>query len=192
MVELTQHRLYHFPLVITEVIYDHKAHFLTGIQKGKNRLPHNIRTEQWRMGRAAAVSIKPPLILPGYELGKSGISLLTLLTEHLAHRGVGLLKRQIPLSQHTQHRRPLAERASRVYHITDVREILPVRAVSMLLHDSTAMQMLLQTQQYLHRIDRLNQVVRYLLTYSLLHDTLFLALGHHNNRQIRTQGLDIL
>ena len=54
------------------------------------------------------------------------------------------------------------------------------------------MDVLLQCQQDLVGIDGLDQVVGNLLADGLLHDILFLALGHHDDRQRGLQFLDLL
>lgn len=54
------------------------------------------------------------------------------------------------------------------------------------------MDILLQREQYLVGVDRLDEVVGNLLSDGLLHDVFFFAFGHHYYRQRRLQLLNAL
>ena len=53
------------------------------------------------------------------------------------------------------------------------------------------MDILFDRQEQLVRIDRFDQVISDLVTDSLVHDALFLALGHHDDRDIGIDRLDL-
>ena len=63
----------------------------------------------------------------------------------------------------------------------DLLEVLLVLALGYLGFNSTTVDVLLQRQQNLIGVDGLDEVVGNLLSDGLVHDILFLTLGHHDN-----------
>ena len=59
-------------------------------------------------------------------------------------------------------------------------------------YQTTLVQILLDGQKDLIRIDRLNEVIRYFRADGLLHDLFLFALGDHDHRQVGTLLLDAL
>ena len=71
-------------------------------------------------------------------------------------------------------------------------ELLLVASLHSLGDDLLAMDVLLERQQNLVGIDRLDKIVGNLLTDSLIHNVLFFALRYHDNRHLRGNLLDTL
>ena len=63
----------------------------------------------------------------------------------------------------------------------DVLEVLLISCLRHFRDYLTLVNVLLQGQQYLAWIDRLDEIVGYLRTYGLVHDVLLLTLCHHDN-----------
>ena len=67
----------------------------------------------------------------------------------------------------------------------DLLEVLLIMALRHLSFYLTAMDILLESQQYLVRIDGFDQIIGNLLSNGLLHDVLLFAFRHHNDRGSR-------
>ncbi|OAV63451.1 hypothetical protein Barb6_03738 [Bacteroidales bacterium Barb6] len=183
---IRQQILHHPPLVKPEIINQNKKHLVPLVQQRKHLLLEKIRTHQ----RAFRRILHPPLIIPLDKLPESMVSLLLLSAEQIIHLRLTVLKLQLPVNNLLVHLHPVVIRQRIVDLHTDTPELLPVTHRSRFRYNHILVDILLDGQQQLVRIDRLDKIIRNLVADRLIHDALLLALGHHNNGNIAVNLLD--
>ena len=188
--QLRQQRLDALPLVVAEIVYHYQKHLLAFVQRGKNGLLEHVGTKYCVADDAAV--LQPTQVAPLHELGKRRIGLLALHVQHLLHSRIGFAQTNLPLRQRALHSLPFLQGLRGVYHVRDVRKLLPVARLRLLRHDALLVHVFLQAKQYLRGIDRLDEVVGYLLSDGLFHHALLLRFGDHHHRQRRMFVFDDL
>ena len=124
--------------------------------------------------------------------GKTTVGLLLLHLQHLGHLRVGSREFQLPAHQPLVDIGPVGPCAT-VHNLHgELLELLLIAALHGLGDDFLAMDVLLECQQDLVGVDRLDEVVGYLLSDGLVHDVFLLALGHHDHRGLWRYLLDAL
>ena len=93
-----------------------------------------------------------------------------------------MLELQLPVHEVLVHLGPVFVGGSVVYLHGYAAHILLVTGIDSLGDDILLVDVLLQRQQYLVGVDRLDEVVGNLGADGLVHDVLLLALGHHHHR----------
>ena len=175
----------HTPLVITEIVYYKQEHLFALVQIREHLFLENVRTHD----RAVVRIFHPPHVVLTDKLGKLRLCLLALHTKHLHHSAVCLRKLQFPVSQLLVRLYPFVQSQRIVYLQTYLAKILLIGRLRHLGYNLLVMYVLLQRKQNLRGIDWLYQIVGYLRTDGLIHDVLFLALGHHHNWHAGMNGL---
>ena len=138
------------------------------------------------------LSCHPVHIVLTDVFAKASVSLLFLHIEHLGHLRVGGAEFQFPAYQSLVNIDPVLPRAT-VHNLhRQLLKLLLITSLYSLCHDFATMDVLLQRQQYLVGVDGFYQVVGNLLADGLIHNVFFLALGHHNNGNLRGNLLDAL
>ena len=132
----------------------------------------------------------PVHIVAADELCKLEVSLLLLHLQHLPDLVGRVLELQLPAHEHTVDIDPFPHAPRLAYHHAETTEILLISRLSRLRYYLAMMDILLEREQYLSRIDRLYQIVSNLSTDSLIHDILLLALGHHHHGRRRRNLLN--
>ena len=197
-VELADQRLNRLPLVVTEVVDHAKQHFLPLVKQRKNCMFHHIVRHN-RSGNLVCIlysvsetvcTLKPTLVVLRYPFTKSCIRLRALVVDERTHRCV--LQLDVPFAERTLDGLPFFDGRSRVDHIRDVAPFLTIVLLHLFCHDLLLMNMLLETQQDLARVNGLDQVIGYLLAYCLFHDVLLFGFGDHHYRHFGAQSFDLL
>ena len=126
------------------------------------------------------------------KLSKGGVRLFLLQAEHFAHRRVGILfQLQLPSDQAAVEVFPRFGVARIVHLQGDLRKVLPITGLGLLLHNLTLVDILLQREENLHRIDRLEEVVGNLRPDGLVHQVFGLVFRDHHHGKRGTDGLDL-
>ena len=122
---------------------------------------------------------------------KAIVGLLFLHSKHIAHARVGRTEFQFPMDESPVHLRPVTPRTA---FVNAHGQLLVLLLIAVLRHlgDFLPVDVLLQCQQYLTGVDRLNQIVGYLGADGLIHDILLLALGDHHHGRLRLDFLHTL
>ena len=184
---VAQFTLQHLPLVVAEIIKHYQEHLLANIQQGEYlRLEYLVRHD-WVL-----LALHPIHIMLFHVFRKTAIGFFLLHLQHLRHLRVGGAQLQLPAHQTLVDVNPLVPCAA-VHNLhRQLLELLLVARLHGLRHYLAPVDVLLQRQQYLIGVDRLDQVVGNLLSDGLIHDVLLLTLRHHHHRQLRSQFLDAL
>ena len=96
------------------------------------------------------------------------------------------------MHQPSIHFHPVVERTAFLYLHRDIHEVLLIARLRYFRYNLALVDVLLQRQQYLHRVHRLDQVVGNLRTNGLVHNVLFFALRAHHHWRCRSNLLDAL
>ena len=133
---------------------------------------------------------KPRNVVLGDPFGESGIGLGALVLNERTHGTV--LQFDIPFAERALDSLPFLYRRGRIDHIGYITPLLTVVLLYLLTDNRLLMDMRLEAQEYLAGINRLDQIIGYLLADSLLHDMLLFRFGNHNHRYFGMQTFDLL
>ena len=181
----TQFARQHAPLVVTEVIEHHQEHLLARIEHGE----HLGFKYLGRKNGLLSPTCYPIQIILLDKLGKAVVGLLLLHLQHLGHGAFGGTQLQLPVYQALVHLHPIIPRFAVHYLHGYLLEVLLILALCDFCFDGTAVDILLECQQYLIGVYGLYQVVGNLLSDGLLHNVLLLALGNHHHSD---RGINLL
>ncbi|CAI8300035.1 MAG: Uncharacterised protein [Flavobacteriia bacterium] len=127
-----------------------------------------------------------------HKAGEEIIGLSFLHLQDLLHVSVfGLFQRDLPIDQFLVEFHPARPVAYFIEFHSDPSEGLLVVHIGLFVDQSALVQILLQAEQELVRIDRFDQVICDLSADGFLHNVFFLALGDHHHRQSGTDLLDL-
>ncbi len=173
----------HAPLVIAEVVEHHEVDFLTLAEQGEHLvLEHLWREDRTVAGRSGGVQLRHPVeIVLLDKLCEAQVRFLFLHAEHIGHRTVSRAQLQLPVHEFLIDFHPVLPRSAIHDLHGDLLELLLVLRLRHLRLDLFAVDVLLQCQQNLVGVHGLDQIVGNLLSDGLIHDVLFLALGHHHH-----------
>ena len=133
---------------------------------------------------------EPALVVLRDPFSESGIGLGALVIDERTHGAV--LQLYVPTAERTLDRLPFLDGGGGVDHVGDVAPFLTVVLLYLLGHDRLLVDMFLEAQQDLTRVDGFDEVIGYLLADRLLHDMLLFGLGDHHHRHFRMQTFDLL
>ena len=179
----------HAPLVVAEVVDDDEEHLLAPVYRREYLALEDVRAHQWAFGYARC---HPRQVVLLYELGEAVVCFLLLHLQHLGHVAVRRAKLQFPVYQSAVRILPVIYRVAVHYLHRYVLEVLLIARLRHLRHNLLAVYVLLQREQNLVRVDRLDEVVGYLRADSHVHDVLLLAFRHHHYGCGRRQLLYLL
>ena len=196
------------PLIEPEVVNDDEKHFLPFVYQWEHLAFEDVRTKQrtvvltvclrlpavcGQLGktvtRPAVLRCHPVEIVLCNIFGKAVIGFFLLHFQHLGHVAVGTAQLQFPVYKPAVDLLPVAERTAVSNLHGNLLVALLITALRHLCHNLLLMDVLLERQKNLIGIDRLDEIVGDFRTDGLVHDILFLALCHHDDRRGR---LDVL
>ena len=180
----------HPPLIIAEIVDDDEENLLSCIEQWEYLVLEHVGRKHWALrGSAVLCRCHPVHIVPFYKLAEAYISLFLLHSEHFCHRALRRSQLQFPSYQCAIDVFPVIYGPAVGDLHGYILEILLITSLRHLRHYLATVYVFLQRKEYLHRVYRLDEIVGYLRTDGLVHDILFLALRHHDDRSLR---LDIL
>ena len=131
------------------------------------------------------VGSKPGLIVFPHKFIEGRIGLPLLHHEHLLHAAVGsCCKFHLPIHKFAIQIVPVLDGAAGAYELRQLGKLLAVAGGSSLGDELSGVKVLFNRQEYLGRVYRLDKVVRYLASDSLIHDIFLFALGNHYHRHM--------
>ena len=184
-------RLQIFPLVIAEIVYHNQECRAVLFQQGKQLLPQYGGAQQRlvHIGRGIAQPVHIILLI---ELTEQLVGLSLLRREYLVDIVViGGAQFQVPVHQFAIQLHPLVvSQPSRQFH-SYLAKLLLIRHRAAFALQSPGIGVLLDGQQYLIGVDRLDKIVADLPAEGFIHDVLLLALGYHDNRNLGVARLNL-
>ena len=140
------------------------------------------------LGRAA---VDPVVVVAAHELREGLVGLALLVGEHLADARVARgLELDLPPRQPAVERAPVGEGLGHLQRRGQPPELRAVVGRGLLRDQLLLVYVLLDRQQHLVGVDRLDEVVGDLRPHGLVHDVLLLALGDHDDGRRRARLLD--
>ena len=125
------------------------------------------------------------------ELGELAVGVLELHVQNIRHARIfRLLQFKFPVHQALKNGRPIRSIQSIHQLHRDFAEFTLVIRHGLLAHEAALIQVLLDGEQDLVGVDRLDQVIADFGADGFLHDVLLLTLGDHDDRQMRPLVLD--
>ena len=175
----------HSPLVVSEVVYHDEEHLFAAGEQRENLLFEDVWTHCGAVSRLHRFGVYPFEIVVLYEFHETVVGFLLLHLQHLVHVALGAGQFQFPAHQQFINVCPIVSGAAVGYLHRDVLEVLLVTTLGHLCHYLPLVDVLLQSEQYLDGVDRLDEIVGDFRADSLVHDVLLLALGDHHDRGCR-------
>ena len=170
------------PLVVAEIIYQDEKDFLPLVEHREDAPLEEVRAHQRSpLGRRIAYPVE---VAPADELPEGLVCLRLLHPEHLAHRDVARFQLQLPIDELLIDLFPVRSGQRVVDLHPDARELLLVAHGGRLRYDDVLMYVLFDGKEELVGIDGLDEIVRYLVAYRLVHDAFLLAFGNHDDGDI--------
>ncbi len=188
---LSEHRTHRAPLIQTEIVYQYKKQFLSGVKSGKNTPAKNVGTHQRTPGLIrTGITTHPIFIVMAHKTAESGIGFPLLLLQYLVHVGLRTGKFHLPVHQPRIQFTPAVKRIAIGYGVRDIQKLLPVISSGIGADKLLRMKIFLDREQNLIRVDGFYEIIGDLLSHSLIHDILLLVLGDHDHWNVRHLELD--
>ena len=130
------------------------------------------------------------LIVLADKLGKGEVGFLLLHGQHLVHAAARLRELYLPINELAVEVLPFLGRGGVADLRGDFLKLLAVAALRHLGHNLTLVDVLLQREKNLHRIDRFEQIVGNLRADGLVHKVLGLVLRHYHHGHIGLHVFD--
>ena len=135
--------------------------------------------------------VNPMVVVAPYEFRKSLVGLILLVGKYLFDTLVSrILQFNFPARQSAIERTPILERIGHLQRGRKTTKFGAVVGRGLLGDELLLVNILLNREQHLVRIDWFDEIVGNLRTDGLVHDVLLLALGHHDNGRGGTHLLD--
>ena len=150
-------RRHHAPLVISEIVDHDEENLMSLVEQRKHLLLKDVCAHErtvcgcWR--------VYPVEIVLAYIFGEGVVGLLLLHLQHLRHRTVCSAQLHLPVNDPSVGVFPVVYGAARVDLCRYVLEILLITRLRHLAHDLSLVNVLLQREQNLHGVNRLDEVV---------------------------------
>ena len=186
-----QHPLQRQPLVEPQAVDDQEVHVPPGLQVRRDGLPHHVHRERRpiRLGRA----LHPAAVLALDVAAELDVEAPLLLAQRVLEPLIGqALELQLPFHDAPVEVDPPAPVQRADVGPADLRQLAHEAAGALAAFDLLAFQHPLELQLDLCGVDRLDQIAADALADGVVHELLFLALGHQDDREPGRDLLDVI